>query len=374
METRTGLRFLLLQVVDTHYHQEWALKDMGEAVELIGTYGGFVIDKSIQHRTHPHPGTYVGPGKVEWVKQVVNEKKIDVVVLNAIVKSSQIFRLEKELWVVDPKIQVWDRLDLILNIFEQHASTREAKLQIETARITHIGPRVYGLGRNLLSRQGGGIGTRGLGETNIEREKRLIKNRQQQIKKELAKLSGQKQRRLEFRKEQGIGPVALVGYTSAGKTTLFNALTGKDKQTHQKLFTTLDTVVGTLKIAESPMPILVSDTIGFIRDLPPTLIEAFRSTLLESLEAKLLLHVIDASDPTMHKKMDTVEGILRDLNVSQPVMLVFNKIDRLTEAEKEKLRFSYGLRNHHLVSAESGEGLIELKGLIAKQLIEAVSE
>lgn len=369
METRGQLRFLLLQVVDPHYHQEWALKDMQEAEQLVETFGGIICEKAIQHRIHPHSSTYVGPGKVAWLKEVVKEKKIDVVVLNSLVKSSQIFRLEKELWDVNTRIQVWDRVDLILHIFELHASTTEAKLQIEMARITHIGPRVYGLGKTLLSRQGGGIGTRGLGETNIERERRVIRNRRQHIKKQLEKLAGQKQRRLQFRKEQGIGPVALVGYTSAGKTSLFNVLTGKEKVTQSGLFTTLDTVVGKLKIADSPMPILISDTIGFIRDLPPTLIDAFRSTLMESLEAKVLLHVIDSSDVNMAKKMDAVEDILRDLDVTQPVILVFNKIDCLSLSQQEALRFSYSLRPHVLVSAKTGHGLDELKEKMATLLL-----
>ena len=226
---------------------------------------------------------------------------------------------------------MWDRIDLILNIFDQHATTQEAKLQIKLARATHMGPRIYGLGKTELSRQGGGVGTRGKGETNIEFERRQIKVDQQKIKKELKKLLKQKKNRLRKRTEMGIGPVALVGYTSAGKTTLFNALTGKEKEMHKGLFTTLDTVVGKLKSPQFEQPLLISDTIGFINNLPPVLIDSFKSTLLESLEAKLLLHVIDANDPRLLEKVAVVETILENLSAAQPMIVVLNKVDLIDD-------------------------------------------
>jgi GTPase len=362
-------RFLLLQVVPPHFHQVEALNNMKELEQLVETYGGDVIEKSIQHRINPDPSTYIGSGKVTWVKETVKEKDIDVMVINAVAKASQIFRLEKAIWAVNPRIAVWDRVDLILNIFERHATSTEAKLQIELARITHMGPRVYGLGGNVLSRQGAGINTKGLGETNIELEKRIIKKKTQQLKKQLDHLSHTKQSRLRFRAEQGIGPVALVGYTSAGKTTLFNRLTGKEKQTHVGLFTTLDTVVGKLKIAESPLPILISDTIGFIEDLPPKLIDAFRSTLMESVEAKLLLHVIDANDSNREGKIETVVEILRDLKVEQPILIVFNKVDQMSMEQLSKLKADFKGTPAFFISAKSGIGIDELKSAIVKMLV-----
>lgn len=370
MQVKKNNRFLLLQVIDPHYHQDVALKNMYECEQLVQTYGGIVVEKSIQHRVHPHPNTYIGSGKVEWLKQVVKEQAIDVVVINSIIKPSQLFRIEKILWDVNIHIQVWDRMDLILNIFDKHAVSKEAKLQIELARIAHTGPRIFGLGGTVLSRQGGGIGMRGgSGETNIEFERRLMKERRLQVTKQLKKVANQKQDRLRFRKEQGFGPVALVGYTSAGKTTLFNTLTGKDKQTHQGLFTTLDTVVGKLKTPELSLPILISDTIGFIQDLPPELIDAFRSTLMESLEAKLVLHVVDAADSDIEKKITIVETILNDLKVNQPIMLIFNKIDQLSNGDRESISNRFAEYPHHFISAKSGEGLEDLKELITKVFV-----
>jgi GTPase len=363
-------KFVILQVINPHYHQEVALGNMTECERLVATYGGEVKEKAVQHRTKPHPNTYIGPGKLEWLKKVVLEQKIEVVVMNALVKPSQLFRVEKALWEVNTRIKVWDRMDLILEIFDKHAVTKEAKLQIELAKIAHTGPRIYGLGRTVLSRQRGGIGQRGgFGETNIEFERRLMKERRLLIKKQLKKVVRQKKDRLDYRKEQGFGPVALVGYTSAGKTTLFNALTGKRKEVHEGLFTTLDTVVGKLKVPESQWPILISDTIGFIKDLPPDLIEAFKSTLVESLEAKLLLHVVDAVDAEMETKVAVVEDILSDLKVTRPVVLVFNKSDRLTNGQKKEVRAAYKKRPHFFISAQSGEGVADLKKLITGILI-----
>jgi GTP-binding protein HflX len=360
-------RFLLIQVINPHYHQDLALGNMGEAEQLVTTYGGLVIEKTIQHRVHPHPHTYIGEGKVEWLKQTIKDRKIDVVVLNDIVNSGQIFRLEKELWQVSPRIAVWDRVDLILNIFDQHATTNEAKLQIELARIHHLGPRIYGLGGTVLSRQGGGIGTRGLGETNLEIERRNIKKRQQSIRKQLKQLTSDKQKVIAQRQKLGIQTVALVGYTSAGKTTLFNALTSKQKNTNRGLFTTLETVVGKVKLTEYSPTILISDTIGFIENLPPFLIEAFRSTLLESLSAQLIVHVIDAADPEREEKMKVVEQILDDLGLKESPLKVFNKIDKLTKGEFNELnkRFSHSAL---FISAHTRYGLDALKQVMHKRL------
>lgn len=327
--------FLIIQVITSVEQKQKIESDLSETEQLIETFGGKVVDHIVQQKNHPDPNFYLGMGKVEELKKICEDLDIDVVVINDLVKSGQIFRLEKTLWQISPQILVWDRIDLILNIFDQHATTNEAKLQIKLARATHMGPRIYGLGKTELSRQGGGIGTRGKGETNIEFEKRQIKIDQQKIKKELKKLIKQKHSRLEQRKELGIGPVALVGYTSAGKTTLFNTLTGKAKQMSKGLFTTLDTVVGKLKSPLHEQPILVSDTIGFISNLPPVLFDSFKSTLLESMEAKLLLHVVDVNDPDMLHKIDVVEEILGQLKANQPRILVLNKADLVTQSEIE---------------------------------------
>lgn len=326
-------RILILQVINKRDSDAVTKQDLEETKQLVDTFGGTIYKILIQKLNHPNPNFYIGEGKVEELKNWCEAEKIDIVIINGLLKSSQLFRIEKELWKVSPKILVWDRIDLILNIFDQHAATTEAKLQIKLARATHMGPRIYGLGKTELSRQGGGVGTRGKGETNIEFEKRQIKIDQQKIKKELKKVINQKHDRLKKRNEMGIGPVALVGYTSAGKTTLFNSLTGKSKEMNKGLFTTLDTVVGKLKSPLFDEPILISDTIGFIHNLPPVLIDSFKSTLLESLEAKLLLHVVDISDPNILNKITVVTEILENLKATQPTILVLNKSDLLTKEE-----------------------------------------
>lgn len=362
------IRFLIIQVIPKQSNLDEVEKELLETEQLISTFGGIVVTKMVQQKDHPNPNFYVGAGKLEELKQWCHAEAIDVVIINGLVKSGQLFRIEKELWEVSPKIMVWDRIDLILNIFDQHATTVESKMQIKLARATHMGPRIYGLGKTELSRQGGGVGTRGKGETNIEFERRKIKVSQQEIKQELKKILKQKHSRLQKRNELGIGPVALVGYTSAGKTTLFNALTNKEKEINKGLFTTLDTVVGKLKSAHFEQPILVSDTIGFINNLPPVLIESFKSTLLESLEAKLLLHVVDASDPNILDKIAVVETILKNLNASQPTILVLNKVDLINEEQLAAIQKKLSTNLHAIItiSASTGKNLDKLTAEIER--------
>lgn len=364
-----GNRCLLLQVVTPHFHRDEVLQEMRELEQLVETFGGKIIDKSVQHKVHPHPDTYIGPGKVKWLIEEVKKNDIDIVILNDVVKTGQLFRLEKELWSVNTAIAVWDRVDLILKIFEQHATTTEAKLQIELARIQHLGPRIYGLGGTVLSRQGGGIGTRGMGETNLEKERRTIKKRTQQIKKQLTQRAKSLENKRDQRRLKGMQTVALVGYTSAGKTTLFNTLTSKERTTHSGLFTTLDSVVGKLKITEAMPGVLISDTIGFIDKLPTFLIEAFRSTLEESLEAKLLLHVVDAADSKVNEKIATVDTILQELGVENPARLVFNKIDVLRDTAIIKLEEKFADRQPIFLSAKTKDGIPALKDLIKKEIL-----
>ncbi|MEO8581437.1 MAG: GTPase HflX [Patescibacteria group bacterium] len=361
------LRCVLLQVIDphqSHLDPNIASKKMAELELLVETLGGEVIEKTFQHRVTPHPSTYVGGGKVEWLKQVVEEKMIDVVVLGNVAKSSQLFRLEKMLWEINPKIQVWDRVDLILKIFDLHANTIEAKLQIQLARIQHIGPRIYGLGGTVLSKQGAGQGSKGSGETNIEFERRKIKKEKQHIQQQLEALNINQLRQISERKEQQTKTIALVGYTSAGKTTLFNTLTGKERQTNPSLFTTLDSVLGKVKLAEHQTSILVSDTIGFIDDLPPQLIEAFKTTLMITLKAQLLLHVIDAADPYFQSKFNVVENILTELGVETLPVLVFNKADLITMEQRSNIEALYADRTKIFISAKTGMNIEELKKLM----------
>lgn len=367
-------RFLLLQVIPHSKESDPELENMTELTQLVTTFGGQIQKKISQYKQHPDLATYIGAGKLQELAELVKKLDIDVVAINDLVKSSQLFRLEKALWPVNQQIQVWDRVDLILNIFDQHATSTEAKLQIELAKIQHIGPRIYGLGKTELSRQGGGIGTRGLGETNIERERRLIKKRTQQIKAELAQRTKVQQTRIKKRQLQGIATLALVGYTSAGKTSLFNALTSKRKTAHQGLFTTLDTVVGKIKLTQYAPTVLVSDTIGFIQNLPPFLVEAFKTTLMESVAAKVLVHVVDAADEQVSKKIEVVETILTDLGVSQPPLLVFNKLDLLTDERIEFLKQQYTKRQFVFVSALNQQGMLQFKQIISQKFLTDLSQ
>jgi GTPase len=359
-------RYLLLEVINPHTHYDEALGQMDELADLVKTLGGVVVAREVQHRVKPHPATYMGAGKLEALKLAVGQKRIDTLVLNGRVSSGQKYRIARALWNDKRRIAVWDRVDLILKVFDTHAVSAEAKLQIELARLTHEGPKLYGLGKDLLSRQAGGIGTRGIGETNIEREKRILQDRKALIRRKLKKLTRRKEQVISRRRHIGLGPVALVGYTSAGKTTLFNRLTGKQKKTDLHLFTTLDTVVGKMKYGDQRVPVVVSDTIGFMQDLPPQLVEAFKSTLIESLHAELVLHVVDVADERMSHKIAVVDEILTELGVSVPVWRVYNKVD-LLEGFLHEPEIVFG-KHEFWVSAKTGRGAGKLKREICSML------
>lgn len=360
-------RCLLVEVIDPHYHRDIALGNFQELELLVSTFGGQVIDKLIQHRVTPHSATYVGGGKVEQIKQIITEKKIDIVILNAIVNAGQIFRLEKILWDVNPAIQVWDKADLILQIFEKHASSTETKLQIELAKLQHLGPRIYGLGATYFSRQAGGIGMRGIGETNIELMKRHIKSRTKKIHQDLEKVISMKEGSIQRRKQTNVLTAALVGYTNAGKTSLFNLLTTKEKLVQNALFTTLDSIVG--KLHGIQKEILVSDTIGFIEGLPPFLIEAFKSTLIESLNAHVLLHVIDISDASYERKIIIVEKILGELHANtEKQIYIFNKVDLVSADTLNIIANKYKDKIYIFVSAKSRQNIVQLKQLISQRI------
>lgn len=354
-------------------HDE-AARDLEELKSLVQTFGGAPAQRGpnhaqrdativhvIQRKMRPDPKTYIGSGKAEEIADLVKVDKIDVVVMNAIVKPTQLFNLRKLMWNDNPNIKVWDRIDLILNIFDKNAHTAEAKLQIELARMRHMGPQIYGLGGTVLSRQGGGIGTRGLGETNIELMKRHWRNEMKVVTDKLTKITTERERQLMRRQEIGFKTISIVGYTNAGKSTLFNRLTGKQKRAADALFATLDSNVGKVYLQKSQRSVLVSDTIGFIQNLPTKLIEAFKSTLMESVNADLLLHVIDAADTLMHEKIAVVEGVLHELGIyDKPRIYVFNKVDSASAIDAQGLREVY--ENYHpiFISAKSGEGMEEL--------------
>lgn len=341
--------------------REEAQVRMRELDELTRTYGGLTVVESLQRRAQPDHRTFIGKGKVDLLVEQAPKLGATLLVVNEILKPQQIFNLEEAFRPV--KVQVWDRIDLILHIFDRHATSAEAKLQIELARLRHMGPRIYNLGSQ-LGRQRGGTGTRGgSGEGNTEAMKRHMKEQERRILQKLRSYESLRGEQRKNRKRNDLQTVALVGYTNAGKTSLLNALTNRKELAENKLFATLDTRVGELYLKSQARSVLLSDTIGFIRDLPPQLIEAFRSTLSEAVNADLLLHIIDAADPELETKMTVVEDVLAQLQVlERPRLRIFTKADLLSAGQKKA--FSKEI----LVSSVTGSGFDRLDSAISDAL------
>lgn len=358
---------VLIDVIPTDMPKEIAARRIMELDSLAKTYGGLVVVEVIQKRSVPDYNTYIGPGKLEEAITIAKEKKAELLIINNLLKPKQMFaigeRLRKE------KLQVWDRVDLILKIFEKHAKTSEAKLQIKLAALRHMGPRIFGMGMEMMQ-QAGGIGGRGgQGESNTEMMKRHLFEQEKTVVKHLEQAAQSRRVHREHRRRIGFKTASIVGYTNAGKSSLLNALTRKGAYVADALFATLDTRVSKLWMPEIKQEILLSDTIGFIQDLPPQLIQAFRSTLDETVDADLLLHVIDIGDPFMHEKITEVEEVLKSLEViDRQTIFVFNKIDTVKKIPRATLLKKYKKYTPVFVSAHSGEGLEELKKLIGEKM------
>jgi len=363
-------RIVIIDLAGPHTHTDSVERNLTEVRELVATYGAVDVRRIIQHRTAPDKATFIGSGKVDELTAYVKAERIDIVIVNAIVNHGQLFHLTKQLWKGNPLIEVWDRVELILHIFEKHARTAEAKAQIEIARMHHMGPRMYGLGGTFFSRQGGGVGNRGEGETNIELMKRHWKTQIKKKEDNLAHLTQTRMQQLERRKERGLKTISIVGYTNAGKTSLFNLLTHKKQIVRDALFVTLDATTGSVYIPLLGEKAIFSDTIGFIRDLPPSLVKAFTSTLLESVHADIILHVIDVADPERRKHIDTVNEILHEVGVHATLQLyVFNKIDLLPEKREQviaRLQTEYVSHTPLFISAREKEGVQTLLNTIAR--------
>lgn len=358
---------ILASIIPRALTKQHAYNDLKELKDLVETFGGEVADIIIQHREVHDKGGYLGEGKIHEIANTIEQKKIDIVVLNAIVIPGHIFDMKKVFLRSNPSIEVWDRTDLILQLFAKQAHTAESKLQIELAAMRHMGPRIYGMGME-LSRQRGGIGTRGIGETNTERMKRHWREQMKKTNDKLGKLLNERKRQIEHRKRLGLQTASLIGYTNAGKTSLFNLLTNKNKLVQNALFVTLDSVTGKMILPLSQKEILISDTIGFIKNLPPDLIEAFKSTLLESVHADLLLHIIDASDEEIQEKITAVEMILKDLGLQHKKRLyVFNKIDKVEKVDQIFKKHLDSLPIQY-ISVINGEGIEELATIIEQML------
>ncbi len=368
---RESKRFLLISIIPRSLSDTDALTDLQEAKSLIESYGGILVDLIIQRREVHDKGSYIGEGKMQEASRLIKEKVIDVVVLNSVIKPGQIYEMKTDFQKDVRYIEVWDRVDLILNIFAKHAQTKEASLQIELAAMRHMGPRIYGMGME-LSRQRGGIGARGIGETNTELMKRHWHVRMKAVRDKLEKLTNEKRQKLAHRRRIGMKTVSLVGYTNAGKTSLFNILTKKDKLVKDALFVTLDSAVGRMFLSGCRKEILVSDTIGFINNLPTQLIDAFKSTLMESIYADVLIHVIDASDKDMHSKISIVESILLELGLKNKRRIyVFNKIDMINKIDKKTMVDLYSDNSLCYISAKTRVGIPELVKTIEENVIAA---
>ena len=332
-------------------------QSLDELEELGQTAGAVTLAKVIQNREKVHSATYIGKGKIQEVKELVEKYDADCVVCDDELTPAQYNNLQEEIGV-----KVIDRTVMILDIFAKRASTSEGKLQVELAQLRYRASHLVG-GRSELSRLGGGIGTRGPGEQKLEMDRRLIRERITFVRKELAQVQKNREVTRKKRQENPIPVVAIVGYTNAGKSTLLNHLTGAGVLSEDKLFATLDPTTRKFSL-ENGEEMLFTDTVGFIRKLPHRLIQAFRSTLEEAKYADAILHVVDCSNPDMDAQMHTVYDTLNQLEVGdKPIVTAFNKIDLREDAGVLKdLNADETVR----ISAKSGEGIDELLRTVSK--------
>ena len=334
---------------------EPAEESLDELGELAKTAGAEVVGRMIQSREYIHPATYIGKGKITELKELLWETDATGIICDDELTSVQLKNLEQELGC-----KIIDRTLLILDIFAARAVSSEGKIQVELAQLKYRASRLIGLG-NSLSRLGGGIGTRGPGEKKLEMDRRLIRERISRLKKELREVEQHRELIRTQRKDSNLKVAALVGYTSAGKSSLENTLTGAGILEDAMLFSTLDTTTRALEL-EGKQQVLLTDTVGFIRKLPHHLIEAFKSTLEEAKYADIIIHVVDASNPQMDTQMYVVYDTLRQLGVEgKPVITLFNKQDKLEAPQMFRdLHADYTFA----VSAKTGQGLDELKGAL----------
>lgn len=336
-------------------------ESLNELSELAATAGAVTVARVIQNLDSFNSATYVGKGKIDEILELIIEHDATGIVCDDELSPAQMSNLSDAL-----QVKVMDRTLLILDIFAARANTNEGKIQVELAQLRYRSSRLVGL-RNSLSRLGGGIGTRGPGETKLEMDRRIIHERIGQLKSELASVVTHRELTRTQRSRMGIPVVAIVGYTNAGKSTLLNTLTDAGILAEDKLFATLDPTTRNLEL-ESGQQVLLTDTVGFINKLPHHLVEAFKSTLEEAVYADIILHVVDASNPSMDSQMHVVYDTLDKLGVAdKPVITAFNKIDVAGDAILRDFKADKMVR----ISARHGNGLTELKDAIEEILRES---
>lgn len=388
MQNLKHIKTIIVDIAPPWLSSEELEHRMNELESLVSTYGGVTIVKRVQKKITPDYRTFIGTGKLDELIGIWDELGAELIIIGNIMKPAQVYNVNEHLRLAKSKIQAWDRVDLILKIFSLHAISPESKLQIELAAIKHMWPRIYGMGME-LSRQGGGSkNAKWQGETNTEIMKRHLKEKERVLLEKLKTYERTRGLHRENRKRNNLRTVGIVGYTNAGKSSLFNTLTKKWVLAEDKLFATLGTSVGKVWIQRTPAPlaiseetpekfpvlwdewteVLLNDTIGFIRDLPPDLIAAFRSTLEDSIESDLLLHVVDAGDPWIDEKIQIVDETLDQIWARQEKLYILNKIDTLTEEKQQELRKKYAHLSPIFVSSHTREGIDVLKKIIYQHI------
>ena len=383
LEARSGLRRVvglsteLQDVTEVEYRQlrlekvvligVWTSGDfdetqrsLGELALLAETAGSQVLDVLVQRRDRPDPATYIGSGKLQELHQIVMATGADTVICNGELTPSQLSKMEKVV-----KVKVIDRTWLILDIFAQHARSREGKAQVSLAQMQYMLPRLRGWG-DALSRQSGGIGTRGPGETKLESDRRRIGKSMSKLRREIKEMGVARNTQRAQRRRSNVPSVAITGYTNAGKSSLLNRLTSAGVLVENALFATLDP---TVRQAKTPggREFTLSDTVGFVRDLPHQLVEAFRSTLEEVGASDLILHVVDGSDPDPEGQLSAVRKVLSDIDAHKiPELVVINKADAADPFVIDRLKLHE--KNSIVISALTGEGIPELIALMEQQL------
>ena len=348
--------------------QEQSVRSMAELAALAETAGSLVLDALVQRRDRPDPGTYIGSGKLKELRQIVEDSGADTVICNGELSPSQLSKMESAV-----KVKVVDRTWLILDIFAQHARSREGKAQVSLAQMQYMLPRLRGWGESLsrqtggrVGSQGGGIGTRGPGETKLETDRRRIGKSMSKLRREIAQMHTARVTQRASRARNKVPSVAITGYTNAGKSSLLNRLTQAGVLVENALFATLDPIVRQAKTPNGRDVTLV-DTVGFVRELPHQLVEAFRSTLEEVADADLILHVVDGSDPDPEGQITAVRAVLSEIEATHiPEMIVINKADAADPFVLDRLMLREP--NSIAVSALTGAGLEELMVRIEQQL------